>query len=332
VKDVDAARSGLKVDTDHTVRMAANKWIEEHLPTLRKGAIRRYDTSLGWLLPYFGHMRLRDIGSKELYAFEQHRRKMRPRKNSKQRISPVTIKRDLACLSSIFSSAEEWEWIKHNPVKPFLRARKKKRAMVEAEGRSRYLHHDEEKLLLEDISNEDYDRFAWALDTGLRADEQWNILKADIDRRNKRVHVRAEISKSGKQRWVPLLPRAWEITERRLKNNATDFLFWRINDDGETVQVEHTWAWRQLQAVLKEKEIKDVEWHDLRRTCGCRLLQDHRMPIERVSRWLGHSGTKVTQKHYAFLEVEHLESSIDASVVAPAKAAKASDVPPVCDP
>jgi len=82
-------------------------------------------------------MKLANISSKDLSTFETERRK------GGRRVSVVTVKRDLACLSSIFSSAEEWEWVTRNPVLPYIRARAKKGVMVENDSRERYLDHDE---------------------------------------------------------------------------------------------------------------------------------------------------------------------------------------------
>jgi integrase len=45
-----------------------------------------------------------------------------------------------------------------------------------------------------------------------------------------------------------------------------------------------------------------VNWHDLRRTAGCRWLQDYRKSIGEVSVMLGHSSIVVTEKHYAFFD------------------------------
>jgi integrase/recombinase XerD len=53
-----------------------------------------------------------------------------------------------------------------------------------------------------------------------------------------------------------------------------------------------------------------VEWHDLRRTCGCRLLQDKGFTMVQVSKWLGHASVRVTEKHYAFLYVDDLERAL----------------------
>jgi integrase len=51
-------------------------------------------------------------------------------------------------------------------------------------------------------------------------------------------------------------------------------------------------------------------WHDLRRTCGCRLLQDHKLSMKAVSEWLGHESIATTEKAYAFLKIEHLHAAV----------------------
>ena len=54
----------------------------------------------------------------------------------------------------------------------------------------------------------------------------------------------------------------------------------------------------------------DLRWHDLRRTCGVRLLRDRRMSMEEVQLWLGHEDIQVTQDSYAFLEEEDLQERL----------------------
>lgn len=311
VKELDAPRDG--AGTEWTLTEAADKFIDEHFPNLKPKAIRRYKTSLRWLIPFFGDMRLADISSKDLSAFETMRRKMHTRSGS--RVSVITVKRDLACLSSIFSSSESWEWVTRNPVLPYIRGRAKKGVMVENDGRDRYLSHEEERLGLFHMPDTIRDAYIVAIDIGLRADEQWELLKTDINRARRRVTVRAEISKSGKTRTVPISTRAWAIIERRLMSNVSNHIFWRWRHDAEAggevaERVEHTWAYREFQKGMTAAGIGDVEWHDLRRTCGCRLLQDHGFSMLQVSKWLGHASVKVTEKHYAFLYVDDLEKAL----------------------
>ncbi len=311
LKELDAPKNG--VGGEWTVNEAAEKFIDEHFPNLKPQAIRRYRTSLRWIIPHFGHMRLTELSSKDLSAFETMRRKMRTREGS--RVSAITIKRDLALLSSIYSSCQEWEWVQNNPVLPYLRGRHKKGIMVENDGRDRYLDHDEERLAIFHMPDTIREAVVLAIDTGLRAEEQWELKKKDINRSRRRLTVRKEIAKSGRTRTIPLSERAWEIIERRLMQNASDHLFYRWREDPETGEeyaekVEHTWAYREFQKGIKAAGLQDVEWHDLRRTCGCRLLQDHGMSMTQVSKWLGHSSVKVTEKHYAFLYVDDLERAL----------------------
>jgi len=83
-------------------------------------------------------------------------------------------------------------------------------------------------------------------------------------------------------------------------------------------------ARRREVAVVMEREawtdvIPDLTWHDLRRTCGCRLLQDHKMSMEAVSKWLGHSSIQVTEKAYAFLETRHLHEAVGTQLTSDEK-------------
>ena len=65
-----------------------------------------------------------------------------------------------------------------------------------------------------------------------------------------------------------------------------------------------------MKAARRRAGLKALRWHDLRRTCGCRLLQDHAMSMEGVKEWLGHSTVVVTERTYAFLEIEHLHRAV----------------------
>jgi integrase len=66
-----------------------------------------------------------------------------------------------------------------------------------------------------------------------------------------------------------------------------------------------------VQKAARKAGIEDLTPHDFRRTCGCRLLQDYKVSMEVVSRWLGHSSVRVTERHYAFLEVEQLHQAVE---------------------
>jgi hypothetical protein len=71
VKELDAPRGA--IGGEWTVDEAADRFVDEHFPNLKPKAIRRYRASLRWLLPVFGHMKLADLSSKDLSAFETER-------------------------------------------------------------------------------------------------------------------------------------------------------------------------------------------------------------------------------------------------------------------
>ena len=296
----------------HTVREAADRFVDEHMNTLKPRAAERYFASMRFILPHFGEMRLTDVSKRDLYGFEQGRRKMNSRNGTK--ISPVTIKRDLALLSSIFSCAEVWEWVAANPVKAYLRGRRQQGQIVESAPRTRYLEIAEERKLMMYAPDTVREAIIFAIDTGLRAEEQWGLVRSDIDLVRRRVTVRKENAKNGRPRTIPLLDRAYDIVRKRLgRNISTDWVFPRDFATGD--RMEHTHAYREFQKAVEAAGLSDLQWHDLRRTCGCRLLQDHKMDMARVSKWLGHSSIKVTEKHYAFLYIDDLELALKRNVV-----------------
>ena len=133
---------------------------EKYFPTMK--APGRYATSLQHLIAYFNGMRLEDITSSKLDGFVDWRRT--------HGVQSPTIRRDLSCLSSLFTNAQVWEMVKHNPVRPFLEVRNKT-GLSENEARQRVMSHDEEEVL--DRYLPDRVRFAMAIlvDTAVRKSE-----------------------------------------------------------------------------------------------------------------------------------------------------------------
>jgi hypothetical protein len=100
---------------EYTYAAAEEKFIREHLTTLKPRSAKRYGDSLKHLAGHFGAMTLAAITSSELSSFETKRRG--------DGVTPSTIRRDFARLSSLMTSCLEWEWIDSNPVPPYLRRR-----------------------------------------------------------------------------------------------------------------------------------------------------------------------------------------------------------------
>lgn len=292
---------------------AVETFTEQHLPTLKPSSAQRYLVSLLALAPHFEGKSLQGISKADLAAFVSARRR--------DGVSDSTIRRDLACLSSVFTIAEDWELVDANPVLGFLRVQKRRKRLLDSPSRERYLSHEEEALILSEARRR-FDAvhlrkprrattalmtlaaIALAIDTGLRDEELLRLLWEMVDLEHNQLTIEAERAKNKRQRIVPLLPRAQRILEGLPRHTTHPGVIWH-REGVDFYDLNHT-----LQRIGAKVGVKGIRWHDLRRTCGCRLLQDHKMPIEQVSQWLGHSSVTQTQKAYAFLKIDNLHESV----------------------
>lgn len=288
-----------------TFNAAAERFGEEHFPNLKPKSRKRYLVSIANLLEDLDGIYLDQIGSARLGDFERRRKK--------DGVTTTTIRRDLRCLSVIFTKCEEWEWAATNPVKPFLRGRRLA-GLEEGPARTRYLDPQEEAEILLYAPPKARKAIAFAIDTGLRKEEQFSLLRTDFNARAKDVNIRPEVAKSTKPRRVPLWERSLQIAAEMPADLRSPYLF--TTYQGTRYSETSPYHYEALQKAVRRANkaraakgiapMEHVEWHDLRRTCGCRLLQDHGFPMEEVSKWLGHSSIKVTEEHYAFLKDDQL--------------------------
>jgi len=274
---------------------ASERFIREHLPTIKRSAAIRYGVSLKHLDEHFSGKMLHQITSAEMSEFEAKRRA--------QDVSTSTIRRDLACLSSLMTSAQDWEWIENNPVPAFLR-RRAKRGLKEGEARTRYLTEEEERRLLEAASPPVRWAMMLAIDTGLRREELFGLCWVQVDPLRGLIDTTRR-TKSGRSRKVPIPPRSAQILAHIPRNLESPHVL--VNPDTGERYVQMN---KGLKAACRRAGLIDVQWHDLRRTAGCRWLQRDGKSMEEVSLLLGHSSVLVTENSYAFLEAEKVAESL----------------------
>lgn len=284
-----------------TFDQAAARFITEHLPRLKPKSATRYIVSIKNLTPYLRDKKLADIQNAALDAF------VTARENEGTK-SP-TIRRDLACLSSIFSLAEEWEWVKGNPVKGFLK-RQGRRGLKESPPRPRYLSIEEEARILAAASPAVAGAIKFAIDTGLRKEEQFSLTWSDVNLDRGEITVRGANSKNSRDRTVPILPRTRAVLLGLERHPKIKTVFWHTDLRGRRAARRFNTMDRGLKAACRRAGVSDVRWHDLRRTCGSRLIQDRGLDMHEVKGWLGHSSVVVTETTYAFLGVRQLHTAL----------------------
>jgi len=293
--DLDAVAWGDK--PRRSFEEASERFFREHLPMLKPRAAERYITSLKHLAAHFDGRTLDQIKSAELSEFETKRRS--------EGVRAGTIRRDLACLSSILTSASDWEWIDDgaNPVPSYLR-RRARRGLKEAPPRTRYLTEEEERGLLETASPAVRSAITLAIDTGLRREELFSLRWAQIDLLRGIIAISTK-TKSGRMRKVPVPERSAQILAQLPRSISSDCVL--VNPDTGTRYVQMN---KGFKAAMRRARIADLCWHDLRRTAGCRWLQRDGKTMEEVSILLGHSSVLVTEARYAYLEGEAVAESL----------------------
>ena len=293
LNDLEAVAWGEKPHRSYAE--AEEKFIREHLTAIKPLAAKRYGVSLKHLAEHFGDKTLDQITSAELSDFETQRRG--------QGVSSSTIRRDFACLSSLLSSCVDWEWIDSNVVPAYLR-RRSKRGLKEGAPRTRYLPEAEETLLLNATTAEVRKAIILAIDTGLRREELFSLRWNQIDL-GRGIITTTKKTKSGRPRSVPLPERSRNILPAF--PGADDYVL--INPETKKRYVQMN---KGFKAAVRRAGLEHLQWHDLRRTAGCRWLQRDGKSIMEVSMLLGHSSVQVTEQRYAFLESEKVAASISS--------------------
>ncbi len=220
-------------------------------------------------------------------------------------VSGATIRRKLACLSSLFEYLCEKNAVVHNPVKGV------KRPKVESyEGKTRALGDHQARELLEAPDSEtlkgkrDRALLSTLLFHGLRRAELCNLKVRDITERRGVLYLRVQ-GKGGKTRYIPLHPgTAGLITEyldtlghrtepasplfRPVKNNRNGKLDEAMSTEGVYFIV------REYSRKIGIADTEGIGVHSLRATAATNAL-DHEADIAKVQEWLGHANISTTR-------------------------------------
>jgi integrase len=147
-----------------------------------------------------------------------------------------------------------------------------------------------------------------AIDTGLRREELFGLTWKQVDLRRGLIDTGTK-TKSGRARKVPVPARSAQILTQ-LPRHISGFVLVNPGSDSRYVQMN-----KGLKAAMRRAGIEDLQWHDLRRTAGCRWLQRDGKSMEEVSILLGHSSVVVTEQRYAFLDAEAVAESFSHTKV-----------------
>lgn len=212
------------------------------------------------------------------------------------RIRPATVAIELRILKTIFYMALKWELVDKNPV---VGVKIPNNDFVKV----RFLRINEITKLIDVIQNEGAFDFADLvlayINTGARRSELLspNFTWGNVDMDGEKIQL---LGKGNLKRYVPINDTLNKIFKSLLKRKAD------IPFDFKPDYVTHT-----IQKYYRKAGIKSANLHSLRKTFGSLLLQNRAADLYTVSRLLGHSSLKTTEKYYVDLLDENYRDSVD---------------------
>ena len=193
--------------------------------------------------------------------------------------SLATVNNHLRVLSKIFSLAVDAELVTGNPCFKVKKFRPNNR-------RLRVLSDDEEIRLFAQLEGNDLiaNITLFALNTGLRRGEIFNLQWPDVDLERERIVVRK--TKSSQERFVPLNGTVLKLLDSLPR--TSDYVFASPQTGGRLVDLK-----KGFTGAVKEAKIRNFRFHDLRHTFATRLA-DAGSDVFTLKEILGHADIKTT--------------------------------------
>lgn len=170
--------------------------------------------------------------------------------------------------------------------------------------RVRFLSPAEQKALIAASNGAIRDLVSAALVTGARFGELARLRVSDYDAANKSVFI-AE-SKSGKPRHVPLPAGGAELFERLARDRPGAESLLRQENGAAWAPSTYNRPWK---ALLVQAKLSDVTLHEIRHTYASTMVRNG-APLIVVAEALGHSDTRMAEKHYAHLAPSYVADTI----------------------
>jgi integrase len=147
-----------------------------------------------------------------------------------------------------------------------------------------------------------------ALITGCRYGE---LARLKVSAYDLQLHAISLVQgKTGKVKHVFLTDDEADFFDKRVVGKGSDELMFK-RDDGEPWAKSNQQS--RMKAVLKAASIRrHVRFHDLRHTFAT-LLALNGTSIQLIANQLGHSGTRIAEKHYAHFSPSYVATTIRAN-------------------
>jgi integrase len=253
---------------------------------------RRDEISLRNLLPVFKQEYLFSITPQMVEKYKVLR--------LQQNVEPATVNREIACLRHMFNKANEWDYLKNNPIQSV-------RMLKEPPGRIRYLEPDEIEKLLKVIDNLPRNTGVYlkpivilALNTGLRKSEILQLRWRNINLVERKIEVLR--TKTNELLSLPMNETCGQSLKIINRHPQSEYVF--CDKKG----IPYGNVRKSFESALKMADISDFRFHDLRHTFASHLVMSG-CDFRTVQQLMGHKDIKMTMR-YAHLSQDHLQEAV----------------------
>lgn len=214
--------------------------------------------------------------------------------------STSTVNRHLSVLSSALTFAKkELGWIQSNPAFNVSK-------LPEPNGRVRYLSDDERNRLLDAIQKASnpflYPAVMLAISTGARRGEILSLRWEDVDLDHGWAVLQK--TKNGDRRGIPITGRALDVMRDLYEHRQSDILVFPNTTNSGYFDIRRSW-----EKALKQANIKDFRFHDLRHTCASYLMMNG-CSLGEIADVLGHKTLQMV-KRYSHISDNHKSTVIE---------------------
>lgn len=216
----------------------------------------------------------------------------------RQKVSPATTNRDLACLKCMLNKAVVWGKLKENPAKNI-------KLFKENNKRTIYLEEPEINNLLSNCHGYLKVIVILALNTGMRKGEILNLKWDDIDFKMDIIYLLT--TKNGEKREIPMNKNVRMALLSLDRHKKSKYIF--TNREGRPLgDIKKGF----LTALKKSGILKNSKFrfHDLRHTFASQLVMSG-VDLNTVRELLGHKSINMTLR-YSHLSPRHKKQAVDA--------------------
>ncbi|MCO4782721.1 MAG: site-specific integrase [Candidatus Cloacimonetes bacterium] len=266
---------------DMPVKNLFERYISQELPMRKRP--KSYLAFFNFFSDKIGHLEIKDVSTTLLLQIRQKMIK-------EGRLSFASINRYFASVGRSFAMAVEWDLLEDNPFR-------KVGKLKEPKGRVRFLSDDERERLLFECKKVDYLYVVvvLALTTGARKGEIMTLTWRQVIFKENIIIL--EDTKNGERRSLPLCKFSKQV-----------LLDWKAKEMHKTKVFHILQCQRSWQTAIKNAEITNFKFHDLRHSCASYLAMQG-VPLLAIADILGHKSLDMV-KRYA-----HLSNTYKSSII-----------------